>query len=217
MTLGERLRTLLDSLPQGWTEAQLLVTVPEAPRADRAALILAPLSPGRSGPTFRIAVSSGQAGASRHAVARILERLDQEDLDARLSIAGHSVDGPAATPDGAAAALLAERWDALADRLPDDWSDLYAEVTLVSSDDLDRAALLLGPVNPFLHEGSRPALRFRVARKFGYGAAPGMARRCLARLDEQHIAGQLRILRVMSDTSPVLTQGPVWREGGRAI
>jgi hypothetical protein len=39
----------------------------------------------------------------------------------------------------------------------------------------------------------------------------------LARLDEQGIAGTLRVLRVQSSTAPVLTQGSVWREGGRAI
>jgi hypothetical protein len=44
-----------------------------------------------------------------------------------------------------------------------------------------------------------------------------MARRALERLDEANIAGQLRVLRVQSETNPVLTQGPVWREGGRAI
>ncbi len=225
MTLEERLQSLLDSLPHGWTEAQLLVTVPEPARADRAALILAPLSPGRAGATFRIAVGSGQAGPSRDSVARLLDRLDRESVDARLSLAGHSLeaapvegDGPAPPARTAAApVLLAASWDELVERLPEDWSDLYAEVELASSDELDRAALLLGPVNPFLHAGLRPALRFRVARTFGYGGAPGMTRRCLGRLDEKHIAGRLRILRVMSKTAPVLTQGPVWRESGRAI
>ena len=72
-------------------------------------------------------------------------------------------------------------------------------------------------MNPFLHDGVPPAFRFRVARMFGYGAAPQMARRVLARLDEAGIAGSLEVLRVHSDTSPVLTQGPVWREGGRAV
>ncbi len=87
----------------------------------------------------------------------------------------------------------------------------------MSSDDLDRAALLLGPVNPFLHEGSRPALRFRVARKFGYGAAPGMTRRCLARLDEQHIAGTAAGSSRHVQDGAGAHAGPVWREGGRAI
>jgi len=44
-----------------------------------------------------------------------------------------------------------------------------------------------------------------------------MARRALARLDEEDIRGELRVLRVMCETSPVATQGPVWRELGRAV
>ena len=44
-----------------------------------------------------------------------------------------------------------------------------------------------------------------------------MTRRCLERLDEAGIRGELRILRVLSDTQPVATQGPVWYVGGKAV
>ena len=44
-----------------------------------------------------------------------------------------------------------------------------------------------------------------------------MARRCLERLDEEEIGGELEILRVLSDTDAVATQGPVWRVGGKAV
>ena len=44
-----------------------------------------------------------------------------------------------------------------------------------------------------------------------------MARRCFERLDEEGIRGTLRILRVLSDTKPVDTQGPVWYVGGKAV
>ena len=44
-----------------------------------------------------------------------------------------------------------------------------------------------------------------------------MVRRCLARLDEARIGGTLQVLRVQSETRHVLTQGPVWRDGGRAV
>ena len=43
-----------------------------------------------------------------------------------------------------------------------------------------------------------------------------MMRRSLARLDTEQTPGALRILRVLSDTDPVGTQGPVWRVGGRS-
>ena len=219
MTLGEKLRAILDSLPAGWSEARIVVSLASEADADRAALILGSLAPGRSGTTFRMRVSaSGLGGPSPDAARHALDRLDGEGIDARLSLPGTAAFQAAApAPPEAPRALLAESWDEQVSRLPADWSDLQLELELASSADTDRGALLLGPVNPFLQPDARPAFRFRAARRFGYGAAPAMARRALARLDEEHIAGRLRVLRVHSDTSPVLTQGPVWREGGRAV
>jgi hypothetical protein len=76
--------------------------------------------------------------------------------------------------------------------------------------------LLLSPVNPARY-GGKTALRFRVASRFGYGASPGMVRRCLQRMDEEGLKGELQILRVLSDTDPVATQGPVWYVEGKAV
>ena len=42
-----------------------------------------------------------------------------------------------------------------------------------------------------------------------------MVRRCLERCDRDSIRGRLRLLRVLSDTRPVGTQGPVWQIEGR--
>jgi hypothetical protein len=44
-----------------------------------------------------------------------------------------------------------------------------------------------------------------------------MTRRCLERLAEENIRGTVQILRALSDTRPVYTQGPVWYVGGRAV
>ena len=100
--------------------------------------------------------------------------------------------------------------------MPRDWSDLYAEVRLDSTDYVARAALMLAPVNPARFAGPA-ALQFRCARTFGYGVSPEMAARCLERCDEQGITGSVAILRVLSDTYPVATQGPVWYVGGRSV
>ena len=93
---------------------------------------------------------------------------------------------------------------------------MLAELALRSSDHLERAALLIAPVNP-TRDGKSLALRFRVARRFGYGVSAPMAGRCLERLDEEGIGAELRILRVLCDTDAVATQGPVWRVGGKAV
>ncbi len=218
MTLAERLSTLLDDLPAGWSEARLILTVVDTRQADRAAALLGPLGPGRAGTTFRLRVTrAGVDGPSRDAAARVLERLDADGIDARLTVPDVEAHRLSETAPPPPAPSLAARWDELAARLPADWSDLYLELELASSGDTDRGALLLGPTNPFLFDGPRPRFRFRAARLAGYGASPAMVRRCLARLDENGIAGRLELRRVRSDTRHVLTQGPVWREGGRAI
>ncbi len=218
MTLGERLDTILRGLPSGWSEACAVLTVVDAARADRAAALLGPLGPGRAGATFRLRVTpAGVGGPSRDAATRVLERLEAEGIDARLTVPGEDAYRLSEAAPPPPAPSLAGSWDELAARLPADWSDLYLELELASSGDTDRGALLMGPTNPFLFDGPRPRFRFRAARLAGYGASPAMVRRCLARLDEDGIAGHLELRRVRSDTRHVLTQGPVWREGGRAI
>jgi hypothetical protein len=44
-----------------------------------------------------------------------------------------------------------------------------------------------------------------------------MTRRGFERLDEAGIPVRVEVLRVLSDTDNVGTQGPVWRVGGRAV
>jgi hypothetical protein len=107
------------------------------------------------------------------------------------------------------------QWEAGTANLPPDWNDMLAEITLRSSDQLERGALLASPVNP-LRVGDSLTLRFRAARTHGYGVSAGMVGRSLARLDREQIPGVLRILKVLCDTDAVSTQGPVWRVGGRA-
>lgn len=218
MTLAERLDAILEELPAGWTEARLVLTVPDAGQAGSAALILGSLSPGRSGSSFHLRVAAaGRGGPSPGATRRVLALLDAEGIDARLAAPVAEAVEVAPSPEAAPRRELAAAWDTLVAGLADDWTDAHLEVELASSDDLERAALLLGPVNPLLRNGPRPALRFRTAHSRGYGAAPQMARRALARLDEDGIAGRLRLLRVQSDVHPAYTQGLVWREAGRVV
>ena len=60
-------------------------------------------------------------------------------------------------------------------------------------------------------------MRFRVAQTAGYGAAPGMVRRCFERCDGESIRGSVQVLRVISDSHLVATQGPVWLLGGKTV
>ena len=76
--------------------------------------------------------------------------------------------------------------------------------------------MLLAPLNP-ARLGEPNALRFRGAHHFGYGASPEMATRCFERCEEDGLTGEVEILRVLSDTNPVGTQGPVWLVDGRVV
>jgi len=197
-------------LPATWTELRIVLTVPSAQR-DRAAALLGGANPLRRGDQLRLFVSRS-GGFGPEALRRALLRLDRQNITGTLEL--EHVNETELVAE-VAPRTLAAQWDAAAVTLPPDWSDMLAEVVLRSSDQLERAALLASPVNP-LRIGETLALRFRAARRFGYGVSGGMVRRCLARLDEERIPGELRVLRVLSDTDPVLTQGPVWRVGGRS-
>jgi hypothetical protein len=205
-------REIEAALPEGWSSAQLSLAVAEDADADRVALILASLTPGRTGTSFRLQVTP-----SRNPVA-VFRRLDKEDIRGRVDLIGTDA-GPVETPviePRHVHAPLARQWDELERDLPPDWSDAYAEVELASSDFLSRAALLLAPVNPSRY-GGPAVLRFRSARQAGYGVAPEMARRCFERADAESITGTVRVLRVISHSWDVSTQGPVWRVGGRSV
>jgi hypothetical protein len=200
-------------LPEDWRNVDLSLMIAEDERADRAALVLASFTPGRTGSGFLFAVRRDQDPV------RVLRRLDDEEIRGLLDAVSTQSRAPAATREPVREERvhpLTAQWDELTGGLPPDWSDIYGEVELRSSDFLQRGALLLSPVNP-AHYGGPTTLRFRVAQTSGYGAAPAMARRCLERLDEEHITGALRFLRVLSATSHVSTQGPVWREAGRSV
>ena len=214
VSLVEQWLQILAGLSENWADARLRLTV-EGDGAARAAAILGPVNPAQRGQIVRFYVARRGAGASPARIQPLLARIDAERIDGTLELvgSGEATEAPAVALQRP---TLTATWDAALAALPPDWSDIYAEVELVSSDGLERAALLMAPVNPARYGGT-PGFRFRVARRFGYGASPGMTRRCLERVDDEHIRGELRILRVLSETKPVHTQGPVWYVEGRSV
>jgi hypothetical protein len=213
MRLSQQWDELERGLPDSWADARLALTVPDSEQAVRATALLGPLSPGRSGETIRFRTARKGAGFGPEHVRKLLRKLDGEGIRGTLSAVSSELAAPA--EEEARDTFLGQWEDALAE-LPKDWSDVYAEIELTSTDYLERGALLLGPLNPARFDGS-PAFRFRVASKTGYGASTQMTRRCLERVDTAGITGQVRILRVLSDTGHVATQGPVWYVAGRAV
>jgi hypothetical protein len=197
-----------------WSDARLELAIEDETQRSRALALLAPAGPGSIGKTIRFYVTRSGSGVGPEAVRRMLRRLDEEGIGATLQL----VSSAEATPAPAVVrASLAAEWDAAIGVLPADWSDLLCELELTSSDHIERAALLIAPINPVQGSTGRPGFRFRSAHTFGYGASSGMVRRCLSRLDEDGIPGEVRIVRALSDTHPVETQGPVWYVGGKAV
>ena len=212
MDLADQWEEIEAGLPEGWSSARLSLSVSEDTDADRAALILASLTPGRTGASFRLVVSPERSPRT------IFTRFDREGLRGRVDVVGTDVvpaETPAVTPRREDAPLT-RQWDAIRADLPPDWSELYGELELSSSDFVSRAALLLAPANPARY-GAPTVLRFRSASRTGYGTAPEMVRRCMERLDAERITGTVRALRVLSHTAHASTQGPVWRVGGRSV
>jgi hypothetical protein len=199
------------SLPEDWADANLALRA--GVHAGRSAALLAPLAPGRAGDELRFHASRRGTGPSPAAVTRSLARLDEEGIGGHVLLLGVATGDEAQVP---ARASVAEAWDAAVATLPPDWSDVYGEIRLTSSDHLEPAAIALAPLNPARYGGPL-GFRFRCARRFGYGASPGMVRRCLARLDERDIPSTVSVLRALSETKPVGTQGPVWYVGGKAV
>jgi hypothetical protein len=204
--VADQLRLLESQLPADWADVRLVLVLDDAAASERAAALLAPLGPGQVGNRVQLTVS--RRGGSAERLRRLLVRLDREGIRGQLEVVTSSSGVPEPGEMPVSWPPLEEAWLAAVAALPEDWSDLYAEVEVSSSDFLDPGALRLAPLNP-----SRPdrglAFKFRVARSFGYGASAEMARRCLARLDEEGIKGRLVILWALSDTKAVATQGPV--------
>lgn len=213
MQLVERFNEVEHDLPPEWVEARFVLNVADDARCDRAAALLGPTSPGRRGKTIRFSVvRGGVAGVGPEGARRLLRRLDKEGIVAALELAGAEKAPP---PKVRGPLRLVDGWRRALGGLPSDWSDVYAEARLESTDYVERAALLLAPVNP--SRSGPAALRFRCAHHFGYGVAPEMATRCFERCDEDGITGEVEILHALSDTHPVATQGPVWLIGGRSV
>jgi hypothetical protein len=214
MALIDQWIALESELPDVWSEARLSLRLDEADETQPAAALLAPLQPLIGDEqTLSLRIVRDGNGPGLESLRRGLARVDARRLRGRLSLLGTREHE---RPPAAERATLAEDWELALAAIPADWSDLLGQIELDSSDFLDRAAVLLAPVNP-RRSGEMTALRFRSARHFGYGASPGMVAACLRRCDANAISGRVQILRTLSDTRPVGTQGPVWHLDGEMV
>jgi hypothetical protein len=214
VALAKQWESIESGLDPRWQDAHLLLTIDDDARVERALALLGPAGPGRFGREIRFSAQRTDSAIGPEAVRRMLRRIDGEGIDGTLTLRSADDARPKAV---VSRPTLATEWDAVVATLPSDWSDLLCELELTSSDYVDQAALLCAPINVFQNGVGKPGFQFRVAHSFGYGASAGMVRRCLGRLDNAGIPGEVRVLRSLSDSHPVGTQGPVWMIGGKQV
>ena len=137
MSLVGQWRSLADGLPEGWRTAGLRLELRERESADRAAALLGPAQPFRAEPdTLRFDTARDGSATGPDGVTRLLARLDDARIGGTLTLAS-SQQAPPRAPRGET--LLADAWDTALAGLPSDWSDLLCELTLLSTDYVERA------------------------------------------------------------------------------
>lgn len=213
MALVEEWQEIQQRLGEAWQTVTLGLTPHDGAELERLVGLLTPARPSRREGAVRFVCARGGEGVSPEGVRRLLARIDADRIGGRLAVldTGERASAPADPRP-----TLAMQWDTALAALPSDWSDLYGEIGFLSSDYLERGALLMAPLNPARVPGAI-AHRFRCARSTGYGASSGMVRRCFERMDGELIRGRVEILRALSNTRSANTQGPVWIVGGRSV
>ena len=222
MKLVDQWHAMEADFPADWEDVRLTLTTEQPSDLPRAAQVLGSINVGRVGDDARLPCPKQRRPAGQaDGVAPVRAARSRSDL-----VPPRAVDAcrlPVRRERRRAAATRRDRAPpsrragiaALAP-LPSDWTDLLCELEIESSTLLDRAALLCAPLNP-ARSGSRLVFTFRCSGRSGYGVSPSMARRCFERLDGEGIVGSASVLRVLSDTDNVDTQGPVWLVGGKTL
>ena len=208
-------------LPGDWETVGLRLRTEQPGELSEAARMLAPMGVGRVGEELAFTVQRAGGNAGPEAARRLFSRLDERRVwclleQERVGVVEQAPPSLDETTAPAATGSVAAAWDAMLAGLPSDWSDLLCSLELDSSALLARAALLCAPLNP-ARDRARAGFTFRSARRTGYGVSPAMARRCFERLDEEGIQARVAVLRLLSDTDNVATQGAVWYVGGKAL
>jgi len=216
MKLVDQWRAIQEGLPENWSEVRVTLTTEQLSDLPRAAQVLGAINAGRVGQALTFDVERSGANSAQKA-AHLFQRLDDERTWCEIAASDVAVaEAPAASVSAREVRPVAQTWDGALAELPSDWSDLLCELEIFSSALLDRTALLCAPINP-TRAGTRTAFTFRCSAGPGYGVSASMARRCFERLDEDGIEGVTSVLRVLSDTDMVATQGPVWVVGGKML
>jgi len=214
MKLVEQWGQIEARLPRGWEDVRLTLTPEEPGDLQRAAAVLGPLNAGRTEGALSFVLRRAGSAAGPEAARRLFARLDEERIWSTLA-RGDIREASTPTSSETPGQSVAQSWDDALATLPPDWSELLCRLEVSGSALLPRAALLCAPINP-TRDRDGVGFLFRAGR-VGYGVSTVMARRCFERLDEDGIAGSVSVLRILSDTRPIASQGSSWIVAGRVL
>ncbi|MSO58375.1 MAG: hypothetical protein EXQ77_04970 [Thermoleophilia bacterium] len=216
MGLTDQWRTLEGRLTSGWETTSLRIRPERKGDLAEVARLLGSMGAGRVGGEVAVTVQRAGGTQGPQAAVRLFARIDQAGLACRLGVESETSGLTAAAAPAEEQAPATASWDGALAGLPSDWSDALACFTVRSSDELDRAALLCAPLNP-TRDGDALTFLFRCARRAGYGASAATTRRAFERLDAEGIPAEVSVLRVLSGTDNVGTQGTAWVVGGKHL
>jgi hypothetical protein len=214
--LVDQWATLERRLPSDWETVTLRLRTEQPKERSEAARVLGPMNVGFAGDGLAFTVRRAGGAAGPEAARRLFARLDEARIWCLLEQREVEEAAPRLEEPEPVATPIATDWDTALESLPSGWSDLLCLLELDSSALLTRAALLCAPINP-TRDPAGVGFTFRCARTTGYGVSPAMARRCFEELDEEGIGGTVSVLRSLSGTDNVATQGAVWYVGGKVL
>ena len=206
-------------LPIDWETIGLRLSTEQPDEVGEAARVLGPMNVGRVGDQLAVTVRRAGGASGPEAARRLFGRLDQARIWCLLEQDEIGVREPdVATSAAATAGGAGRRGVGRGSRrapLGLERPALQPRARIQRPAAARRAALRSR--QPDARRAMPWRSRSAARAATGYGVSPVMARRCFERLDAEGIEGEVSVLRVVSDTDNVATQGPVWYVGGKVL
>lgn len=107
-------------------------------------------------------------------------------------------------PDTLGDVSLAADFQRIVDALPPDWTDLEVDLRIEDESRYIDAAVAVSQVNAQVYSRAEWHWRLLIAHSFGHAAAPETVRGVLEKLDEQGVAGEMRVAEIREGRTEVV-------------
>jgi hypothetical protein len=99
---------------------------------------------------------------------------------------------------------LADDFQRILDALPPDWTDLELDLRIADESHYVDSAVALSQVNAQVYSYAEWHWRLLVAHSFGHAAAAETVKGVLAKLDDDGVAGEMRVAEVREGRSEIV-------------